>query len=353
MVFIFHNFVIAKSLLNRAEMKKKINILVWLSVVIVILSSCKQDEVPVLTTVNVDGITAFTANCSVKIINDGGAIVTSHGVCWSTNEYPTITDDLTTELHEPVEGVFISYMYGLNATTIYYVRAYATNSAGTGYSEQIQFITLVDKTGQTGIVNDIEGNTYTTIGIGSQIWMAENLKTTRYNDGTAIPNITIDATWAALTSGAYCDYDNNIANSEIYGRLYNWYVAASDNPKKVCPVGWHVPDWAELSILPNIHEGYSVTGGKLKEIGTIHWNRPNTVATNETGFTALPGGHRDYSGTFNSIGNYGFWWSSTDYHQPTYGLSAWSINLSFNNGDLNAGYSNSRREGFSIRCLKD
>lgn len=297
-----------------------------------------------------DGVTAFTSTCSCKILNDG-ATVTFHGVCWSTNEYPTIADEKTTDNHEPVDGAFLSYITGLNPTTIYYVRAYATNSAGTGYGEQIQFVTLIDYTGQTGTIKDIDGNTYPTIGIGSQIWMAENLKTTKYSDGTPIQNVNADETWSVLASGAYCDYNNSNAYSDIYGRLYNWYVAESNNPKKVCPAGWHVPDWRELSILPDIREG--IVGGKLKETGTAHWISPNTDATNETKFTALPGGHRDYSGIFSSIGNYGYWWSSTDYKQIIGGSSAWSINLSFNSGIVKITYSSSKREGFSIRCIKD
>ena len=256
------------------------------------------------------------------------------------------------ELHEPVEGAFLSYFDGLTANTKYFVRAYATNIEGTGYGEQIQFTTLIDYTGQSGTVNDIEGNTYSTIGIGCQIWMADNLKTTKYNDGTAIPNVTTDQTWYTLNSEAYCDYDNNISNSDIYGRLYNWYVVASDNPRNVCPQGWHVPDWYELSILPDIPDRFGNTGGKLKETGTVHWVNPNAEATNETGFTALPGGHRDYTGTFNGIGNYGFWWSSTDYKQLMY-QSAWFISLSSNNGVVNGSYESSRKEGLSVRCLRD
>ncbi len=128
-----------------------------------------------------------------------------------------------------------------------------------------------------GTVSDIEGNTYKTIKIGTQTWMAENLKTTKYKDGSEIPNITNNG-----------DYDNNPANSETYGRLYNWYTV--DDDKGVCPEGWHVPDDAEYTVLTDYLGGESVAGGKMKETGTEHWNSPNTGATNESGFTGLPRG---------------------------------------------------------------
>ena len=159
-------------------------------------------------------------------------------------------------------------------------------------------------------VTDINGNVYNIVTIGTQTWMAENLKTTKYNDGTAIPNVTVDATWAALTTGAYSDYSNTPANSTTYGRLYNWYVVdnnpatkvASNGGKNVCPTSWHVPTDAEWTILTTYLGGESIAGGKLKETGTAHWNSPNTGATNETGFTTLPSGLRYYDGSYFLIG---------------------------------------------------
>ena len=158
---------------------------------------------------------------------------------------------------------------------------------------------------------DGDFNIYPVVTIGTQTWMAENLKTTKYNDGTAIPNVTDNTTWSTTTSGAYCDYSNSSAYSNTYGRLYNWYAVASTNPKNVCPTGWHVPTDAQWTTLSTFLGGEGVAGGKLKETSTTHWLTPNTSATNETGFTALPGGYRNHSGTFGLIGNTGFWWSST------------------------------------------
>jgi uncharacterized protein (TIGR02145 family) len=205
---------------------------------------------------------------------------------------------------------------------------------------------------------DGDNNYYPVVQINTQLWMAENLVTTRYNDGTAIPNITGNTAWAALTTGAYSDYNNTHANSTIYGRLYNWYAVdnneatkvASNGGKNVCPTGWHVPFEAEWITITTFLGGEFVAGGKLKETGTTHWTTPNTGATNETGFTALPGGIREISGSFNVIGNYGCWWSSTDY-SPT---NAYDRDMMCNYGYL-ISYSiiGNKLNGFSVRCLQD
>jgi len=196
-----------------------------------------------------------------------------------------------------------------------------------------------------GSITDIDGNTYKTVTIGTQTWMAENLKVTKYNDGIAIPNVTNNTAWRELTTGALCDYDNTPSNSETYGKLYNWHAV---NTGKLCPTGWHVPSDAEWTELTDYLGGTSVAGGKLKETGTTHWASPNTGATNETGFTALPGGNRGSNGTFGDIGGGGSWWSATEYG-ATYARRR----------DMNYGYSGvyrdrySKEVGFSVRCVRD
>ena len=163
---------------------------------------------------------------------------------------------------------------------------------------------------------DGDGNLYATTTIGTQVWMAENLRTTKYADGTAIPLVNTNATWNALTatSKAYCWYNDDIGNKATYGALYTWAAAmngaasSADNPSTiqgVCPTGWHLPSDEEWTELTYYLGGESVAGGKLKETGTTHWNSPNTGATNETGFTALPGGYRGIYGNFGNIGYYG------------------------------------------------
>jgi uncharacterized protein (TIGR02145 family) len=202
-----------------------------------------------------------------------------------------------------------------------------------------------DAIAPTGTVTDIDGNVYNTVTIGTQTWMAENLKTTKYNDGTNIPNVTYAATWAGLTSPGYCWSENNIANKTTYGALYNWYTV---NTGKLAPTGWHVPTHEEFTTLETYLGGDEVAGGKLKEIGFTHWNDPNTGATNETGFTALPGGFCDANGFFGRPGYYGDWWSSTE--SPS--NSALSISLTYGHGYVKV-YSVYRRRGHSVRCLKD
>ena len=161
-------------------------------------------------------------------------------------------------------------------------------------------------------LTDIDGNAYKAIKIGNQVWMYENLKTTKLNDGTAIPLVTTSAAWGNLTTPGYCWYNNDEAsNKNVYGALYNWYTI---NTGKLCPAGWHVPTVAEWTTLTTFLGGESVAGGKLKETGIAHWKSPNTGASNETGFTALPGGFRDFDGVFAQIYNSGCWWSATEYN---------------------------------------
>jgi uncharacterized protein (TIGR02145 family) len=203
---------------------------------------------------------------------------------------------------------------------------------------------------------DGDNNYYPVVQINTSLWMAENLKTTKYNDGTAILNVTDNITWAAATTGAYCDYNNTPANSTTYGRLYNWFVVdnnaatkvASNGGKNVCPTSWHVPSDAEWTTLTTFLGGVSVAGGKLKETGTTHWKAPNTGATNETGFTALPGGYRYFSGSYNYIVDFGYWWSSTEQSTTT----AWFRYMYWANTYVNRDY-DIKKFGFSVRCVRD
>jgi uncharacterized protein (TIGR02145 family) len=185
-----------------------------------------------------------------------------------------------------------------------------------------------------------------TIVIGTQYWMRENLDVVTYRNGDVIPQVTDASAWAGLTSGAWCYYNNDVANGAIYGKLYNWY--AVNDTRGLAPKGWHVPTDAEWTILTDKLGGTVVAGGKMKSVGTTRWTTPNTSATNENGFTGLPGGFRDYYGTFFYIGNFGFWWSSSEYDTA----SAWFRNLYYNGG--NASRDNyDKKNGFSVRCLRD
>jgi uncharacterized protein (TIGR02145 family) len=199
-------------------------------------------------------------------------------------------------------------------------------------------------------ITDVEGNSYKTVYIGTQQWMGENLKVSKYSDGTTIPNITDNNQWQNNTTGAWAYYNNDAANNAKYGKLYNWYAVSktTNGNKNVCPTGWHVPTDAEWTVLTDYLGGNSITGGKLKEVGTTNWNNPNTSATNTSLFTGLPGGFRYKEGLYYGIGSGGFWWSSTENDT----VNAWLRSLGSSAGgagrlDYNKGF------GFSVRCLRD
>ena len=199
-------------------------------------------------------------------------------------------------------------------------------------------------------ITDSEGNSYKTVTIGTQTWMAENLKVSKYSDGTTIPNIIDNAQWSQLTTDAWSYYNNDAANNAKYGKLYNWYAVSktTNGNKNVCPTGWHVPTDAEWKVLTDYLGGDSIAVGKLKEVGTTSWKSPNTGATNTSLFTGLPGGYRGSSGNDYSIGGSGNWWSSTEGNA----LNAWYRTLTFNDGDASRDDSG-KGNGLSVRCLRD
>jgi len=206
-------------------------------------------------------------------------------------------------------------------------------------------------------VTDVDGNTYSSIKIGTQVWLAENLKTTKYNDGSKITLVTDNNSWANLFTEAYCWYNNDqLTYGNTYGALYNWYAV---NTGKLCPTGWHVPsddEWKTLEINlgmtqaeANIHGSRGTDeGGKLKETGTMHWNSPNTGATNESGFTALPGGYR-ITGSFFNNGYWGIWHTTST---ELISDNGWTREMFHNQAKIwrrNGG----KDGGFSVRCLRN
>jgi uncharacterized protein (TIGR02145 family) len=199
----------------------------------------------------------------------------------------------------------------------------------------------------TGSVTDVEGNVYPTIVIGKMEWMVENLKTATYNDGTSIPNVTDGNSWANLTSDAYAWYDNDVANKDLYGALYNWYAV---DKKKLCPAGWVTPTQDAWGALADSIGGTLVAGGKMKEPGTDHWQTPNTGATNESGFTALPAGERDLTGAFVEQGQIAFWWCSDE---PLINLPPsayfWDVQYQFATA---SGYESQWPTGYAVRCYR-
>ncbi len=207
-------------------------------------------------------------------------------------------------------------------------------------------------------VKDIDGNVYKTVKIGNQLWMAENLRVTHYPNGDPIPHVTDNTDWANLadnnTDDAYCFFQN--LKGSVYGALYTYGAAIGDNWTRdnnpgqgVCPDGWHLPTDAEWTTLIDFLGGLSVAGGKMKETGTTHWESPNTGASNSSGFSALPGGIRNsINGHFNLTGQYGYWWSSTQYDSS----KANFINLYYNSAEVSRNNYN-KSSGSSVRCVKD
>ena len=218
-------------------------------------------------------------------------------------------------------------------------------------------------------VSDIDGNLYNTVLIGTQCWMASNIKVTRYSDGTTIPDQTANTNWGTLLTGARTVYTGEASYLATYGYLYNWYAAKGiitsgvSPTKNICHTGWHVPTDAEWTIMiqsldPSqaVNSGNVSTfngiqsytaGGKIKTTGYTYWNTPNTGATNESGFSALPGGTRHINGSFYNVRLYALFWSATEYD----GNSAWSNHVKSSNGNVHRGSGN-KSSGFSVRCLR-
>lgn len=206
-------------------------------------------------------------------------------------------------------------------------------------------ILLISWTNDETVI-DFDGNIYHTVVIGKQTWLVEDLRVTHYRNGDIIPNVTDSAQWTSLTTGAFCNYNNDSVISNVYGKLYNWY--AVNDPRGLAPKGWHIPTDKEWATLIDFLGGESVAGGKLKENGLKHWGSPNTGATNQYGFTALPAGIRGISGAFGFNTYDGNWWSSTESNEE----NAWSRGIDYARMDV-LFYAGTKRNGLSVRCIKD
>ena len=311
-----------------------------------------QTTLPTVITAQVHDITETSAFSGGNVTDDGYADVTARGVVWATYENPTIENNEGITSNGTGTGEYVSYLDGLTPGTEYFVRAYATNEAGTAYGDQEFFVTLSPGCGSY-TVTDADGNVYNTVLIGSQCWMAENLETTHYRNGEPIDYPGDDnMAWWNNTAGAYAWYENDIAWKDLYGALYNFH--AVQNANGLCPTGWHVPADSEWTVLSDYLGGEAVAGGKLKSTRTDpdphpRWEYPNIGATNESNWTGYPGGIRDYMGYFGEMGVWGRFWSSTEAGFD----AAWSRSLIYEsqeisrNSDIFPGY------GLSIRCVED
>jgi len=330
----------------------KLNIIA--SGLMLLLAGCGKEEpvppeiiLPEVLTSSLEYITPKSAFCSGTIISIGNSYISEKGLCWDDEPLPDTTDTRKAAYEIiPYLNGFTFLLTDLVPETSYYVRAYAISNKGTVYGNELSFITPADLSGEAGTVADVEGNVYQTISIGTQVWITENLKTTKLNDGTDIPEITDNKKWSFTCTPARCWYDNKEHYRDTYGALYNWYVAGSG---KICPEGWHVPSDDEWIIIESFLGGGDVAGIKMKEAGFEHWIDIKYAheATNESGFTGLPGGERADNGYFEDIGEQNFFWSST-----CNGTGAW-YRVQSAYGDYNFRGCLSILMGGSIRCIKD
>ncbi len=337
-------------------MKIKIIFFLFISIITVICvlfsESCKKDDsddktpdggdsLPTLTTVSIYSITQNSAQIRCEVTSDGGIPVTTRGVCWNTYLHPTILDSITVDGDST--GVYTSNLSLLIPSTIYYVRAYAKNSKGIVYGNELSFTTLVQHCQGIPTVY-YNGQIYHTVQIGNQCWLIENL-----NVGTRI-NGSKEQTDNGIIE-KYC-YKNDHANCDIYGGLYQWnelmQYTNTQGTQGICPPGWHIPTDKELTTLISYLGGEDFAGGRMKEVNTTHWLFPNTGATNSKGFTALPGGFRNSNRYFYLLKSYAHFSSSTEYSSNL----AWYRNLNYFSDDV-LRYHGNKQYGYSVRCLKD
>jgi len=324
---------------------------------------------PIVETSPVTNISTTSATSGGIVYLQCSSPIISKGIVWSSTQMPTLANNHGYTTDGIGVGEFGSNMMLLIPQTNYFVRAYATNSAGTTYGNQVKFTTLNSYTPQVCLgseqISDVDGNIYNTVKIGTQCWMKENLRTTKFRGGTAISLVSDNFLWNSITSSARCLNNNNLVNEEFYGYLYNWYAASQND---ICPEGWRVPldsDWDILRnfVDPNAAGNNNIAGNLLKSCRQINsplsslcstsehprWNA-HTVqyGTDDFGFSALPGGHRISNGSFSSVGSNGYFWTGNQ----TSETEAWFRGIGFGNSIFHRNIA-SKQNGYSLRCIKE
>lgn len=325
----------------------------------------RTDRILTVPHVETKGLHTITENSAIAggaVLDNGGSGISSYGVCWDTLPDPTI-EGRHKEFSEGTSPFFTT-IKNLELRTIYYVRAFAINSTGLAYGNEVEFRT------NDLPLSDIDGNVYPTVVIGEQTWMGRNLAVTRYADGTPIPYVPEFEWWDSLKvyEKGFCFYDNLSSNADTYGALYSWSAAVNGQDdtdpelfpiQGVCPDGWHLPsdgDWKELEMalgmtaLTADSTGWRGNiGGKLKTAGIDYWLIPNTGATNETRFSAHAAGDRFPGGEYNNLNFSTFFWTSTNYNHD----NAWARALGYYVTTMYRGHQDSKNFGFSVRCVRD
>ena len=315
--------------------------IIFLIVSIVFVSCKKQDNStkPVVKTYDALFVSSTIGTIGYRVESDGGSKILDCGIYVSQLINP---ENSGTKLQIGADtGVFIIQLSGLTPNTEFYMKAYAKNAKGEGLGDQVKFTS-------PATVSDFDNNIYETVSIGTQVWMAKNLRTTHYINGdliasTATPTLDISSESAPKYQWSYNGDD---ANALTYGKLYTYYTIT--DTRNICPAGWHIPTDAQWITLENFLGGYAYAGSTLKENGNTHWTTYNTDATNITLFKALPGGYRNGSGAFSFLNNYGYWWSSTEGDVA----NAWARSMTVQSTAVTRS-SFLKKNGASVRCLKD
>lgn len=300
-------------------------------------------RIPTIYTKDISGVTNNTAisggSLNIRFVEDADG----YGLVWGSEEDPTVeSHDGVFTVVEKTED-FTTIISGLLPNSSYYVRSFVKHDGEIYYGDEKTFTTYGDK------IADIDGNIYYTISIGEQEWMAENLKATRYNDGEPIANITDESIWQHIDIGAYTFFDNNIDNKNNYGALYNYYAVKTN---KLCPEGWAVPDIDQWNELVEHLGGAAIAGGKLKSTKVFPddiagWKEPNVGATNESRFSALPGGILFSSGMLGE-GRNGYYWTSSERNRR----KVWHAYLRHSSEEISFTPSD-KVLGHSVRCIRN
>jgi uncharacterized protein (TIGR02145 family) len=347
----------------------KIKIQIGIVVILFSINGCKKPETENILLITTDDIEIFSAGIYTfkgTIVSLGNKEINELGFCWSESVNPEINGSLIKLGSRNSAGSFSITVYDVLPRTTYYVKAFAITNSITYYGDEKSFTTPDTL---PLLIIDIDHNIYYTVKIGDQIWMSDNLKATRYSDGSTIPRVEERLAWFdfSLYTRAYCWYENYGAIGTTYGGLYTWPTAMNiysendikpGNVQGVCPDGWHLPDdseWKKLEIFLGMSQTEADRenwrgeneGSSLKHEGIQYWTSPNTGSTNESGFSALPAGWRDGAGYFRNLGTSARFWSSSkraDY--------AWVRQLDYNSSRIYRG-TIGLYEGISVRCIKD